>query len=250
MNNLAITGFLSPEVSIDPKAIASRDALVAESKAIARVDTDLALELAASILKELRGLTNSAEESRRDIKEPVLKLGKAIDAAAREYSTPVDVEIVRVSRLVGDYTEAQRRAAAEVERKRQVEIDRIERERVEAENVARRLAEQEAMNAKTAEEAQAAAVRAEQERQRIATEAAKETARTVLAPAIVPLKAQGVSVGRAWKFEVTDINELHRARPDLVDVTPATARINAAIKGGTRIAGLKVWVETKVGVRA
>ncbi|MFM8357981.1 MAG: hypothetical protein ACKOET_05445, partial [Verrucomicrobiota bacterium] len=73
-----------------------------------------------------------------------------------------------------------------------------------------------------------------------------------LAAAPVPVaKPKGLSVTPTLRFEVTDVLVLFTARPELVDLVPKTAAINAALRGGDReIPGLRVWEETRVGVRA
>lgn len=250
MNALVLSGFNAPAVTIDPKVVGQRDYLVRDAKCIVAVTCDLELELAACTLQDIKGLLKRAEESRKEIKEPVLLLGRAVDATAKEFAAALEAEVARIGRLVADYTEKQRRAAAEAERKRQEELSRIEADRVAAEQAAQKKAAEEANNAKSPEEAETVAARVQETREAIAQDAAKRTADILLAPAPAAPKIKGVSVAKSWRFSVEDVEALYRARPDLVELVPSVRRINEAIKGGQQIQGLRVWEQTKVGVRA
>lgn len=251
MKALVISGLNTPAVTVDPAAIKSRDTLLAEAKAIRAIESDFALELAAGTLQDLKGLMKAAEDSREQIKKPVIILGRAIDAEAKTFVAALDPEVIRISGLVAGYTERQRILAAEAERQRQAEIDRIERERIAAEAAARAQAEAELAKAKTLEEADAVAVRQQATQEAITRDAAERAAEATLAPQPVVPKVKGVSVAPVWRFEVVDVVKPHQARPQLVDLSPRASAINAAIREGARqIPGLRIWQESRVGVRA
>ena len=67
--------------------------------------------------------------------------------------------------------------------------------------------------------------------------------------AIVPIKPEGVAVRSLWKFEVTDINALFKARPDLCVIEPHNANIRAQIPYNQSLPGLRIWQEAKASVR-
>lgn len=251
MNALVVSGFNAPAVSVDPAAIERRDALIAESKTIRAIESDFGFELAASTLQDLKGLTKAAEDSREQIKRPVITLGRAIDAEAKTFVAPIDPEISRISLLVAGYTEEQRRIAAEAEKKRLAEIQRIEQERIAAEAAAKAQADAELAKAKTPEDADAVVVRQEAAQETIARAAAERSAEVIFAPQPVVPKVKGVTVAPVWRFEVLDVSALHQARPELVELSPRASAINSAIRDGAReIPGLRIWQESRVGVRS
>jgi hypothetical protein len=76
--------------------------------------------------------------------------------------------------------------------------------------------------------------------------------RQVVATAVVvaaPPQKTDVNVAPEWKWKLIDAAALYKARPDLVDLVPSTARINAAVKGGVReCEGLEIFEGASVRV--
>lgn len=251
---------------------------------IVDIQNNLDVEIASNVLRDVAALIKDCEQTRVKVKAPVLDLSRQIDEVARTYSEDLEKQSSRIKKLVGAYhakLEEEQRAA---ERKRQEELARIERERIEserravaeaariererlaAEAEARRVAMESARKASSIEDAEAAAQAADSAAKKSADEAklaaealaAKQRAealeRAKQAAAVVPVskieKQEGVSVKSVWKFEVTDIGILYLHNPSLVEMTPRTREINAAIKAGhTTIPGLRIWEEKGVKVR-
>lgn len=287
MSTFAITGFQAPLVQITPEALSAKSHAISACQNVTVVENDLDAEYAGSVLVDISRVLKQCEESRKAVKRPVIDLGALIDRTASHYSSFLESESTRIRGLVGAYNarvEEQRRVA---ERKRQEELARIERERIEAERKAqeeaariereRLAAEAEAKrkvdeafaNAKTLEQAEVAARAAEDAAKQAAAKAkrdaeAAEEARLATARALDQQSASslafrsakaapiaGVSVKSEWKFEVVDIDELHKHNPKFVTLTHKAREINAAISSGHRsIPGLRIWEEKGVKVRA
>lgn len=231
---------------------------------------------AADAIGQLKAIAATIEKARKAIKEPVLELGRAIDAKAKELSQELVVEMNRIGKAVTDWQTEQMEKQRAAERLRQQELERIERERREAEEKAER-ERQEAIreaNRKAAEEA--AKARNEQERQaaeqrRLEAEAralrdaeeakqraeqmAKQDAMATAAPVTKP-KAQGQVVKEEYEFEMTNPFDLVRTHPGLVEITLRRAEAKAAIEALARtgaelkIPGLRIWKAVKVQQRA
>lgn len=222
-----------PEIELSPAAFNARTLALEASGRIKAIGTVADLDAAAAALTKIKSLTRTVEDSRKEVKAPVLEVGKRIDSTAKDYLAPLEAEAKRLSVIVGAYQEAARRKA--------------EKEREEAAKAqAAALAE---MNAKQAEalaqgdEAAADAARAE---------AADKIAASQLAviDAEGP-KPEGIVTRTSWKFEVLDINTLHRNRPELCVVEPNNAAIRAVVKAsnGAAIPGLRIWQEAGAIVR-
>jgi hypothetical protein len=247
---LTVAGINAVQITVDQTAYAARDAALTDSKGIAAVESDLAQEMAVATLRDIKGLLKTVEDSRKDVKSPVLALGKAIDAEATKFTQPLEIEAARLSKLVATYQDAQRRAAEEAERKRQAELARIERERRQAEEAARREAEEAQAKARTMQEAVEAEERAKRQAEAAEQRAKLEREKAQMAMEAPVAKPKSMFVKPTVCFEVTDILELFEARPDLCELTPRAAAINAALRNGDRqIPGLRIWEETRVGVR-
>lgn len=231
---ITVTGNLpAPQIAIVPAALEARRVALAAAADCKEVADVMSLEAAAAALTTLKGLSRSVEDSRKDVKAPVLEVGRTIDAVAKDYLAPLDAEAKRLSAMVGSYQEAQRRKA---------EKERQEAARVQAEAVAEMQRKQ----------AAAAAAGDEEAADKARAEAAEKIAdaQINLANAEGP-KPEGIVTKTAWKFEVTDIEALFKARPELVVLEPNNAAIRAVVKAsnGKAIPGLRIWQEAGAIVR-
>lgn len=249
---LTVAGINAVQVTVDPAAYQTRYALLFDARAVTAVDSEFAQDLAVGTLKDLKTLLKLVEDSRKEVKAPVISLGRSIDTEATKFCEPLEAEANRLARLIASFQERQRLAAENAERLRQAELARIEQERRAAEEAARKAAAEAQAKATSTAEAVEAERKARLAAQEAEEKAKQEKARAFLAAAPVPVaKPKGLSVTPTLRFEVTDVLVLFTARPELVDLVPKTAAINAALRGGDReIPGLRVWEETRVGVRA
>jgi hypothetical protein len=212
---------------------------------ISSMEENQAAVVAVAEVTKLRKLITA---SHKQAKEPFLRVCQALDRTRNEFDKELAEEEMRVNRICGDYQQEELEKVREKERERQRELGRIERERKAEEERTRREAEE--LAAKTKSSAKKAEIlkQAEakiEEQQQLSVQAAE-----AVGPQAELAKTAGQSVKPVWTFEVTDIWKLVRARPDLVNITPATARINETIALGTReIAGLKIFEQVKTHVR-
>lgn len=222
-----------PEIELSHAAFNARTLALEASGRIKAISSVADLDSAAEALTRLKSLTRSVEDSRKEVKAPVLEVGKRIDAVAKEYLAPLEAEAKRLSVVVGSYQEAQRRKA---------EKEREEAARAQAEAMAELSAKQaEALAA--GDEAAADAARA-------------EAAEKIAASQLAALNAEGpapagITTRTSWKFEVVDITALHKARPELCLIEPNNAAIRAVVKAsnGAALPGLRIWQEAGAIVR-
>jgi len=64
-------------------------------------------------------------------------------------------------------------------------------------------------------------------------------------PAPEPVKVAGIQTRTTWEYEVTDIQALFAARPDLVTLEPNPSAIRAALAADKPIPGLRYWQVNK-----
>jgi hypothetical protein len=104
-------------LEIAPEATTLRDELATAAGAITTVTTNEEADAARAEIKRLADFRNLIEKSRKAVKEPVLAIGKDIDAKASEFGSVITTEEARLKKLVGDHAlkvEAERRAEAEL----------------------------------------------------------------------------------------------------------------------------------------
>ena len=94
-------------VSLAPNAEGERDKLVAQAKDITGIADELDFAVAADVLRQLSTLRKSVEDTRAEVKKPVLNLGRQIDGLAASFAGPVETEARRINSLIADYMAAE-----------------------------------------------------------------------------------------------------------------------------------------------
>lgn len=234
---MRITGGADICTFVTPEGEEKKTEALELASAVTAVSNEPQAELAAQAMRDLQEIIRLAEKSRVAIKEKPMALCRLIDKMAGDFSAGLEQEMARIKGLVQAYKmkqlEAQRKAEAEQrDKQRQIEL---ERQRA-LEEV--RKAEREADAAARKEAVQKANLLVQQK---------KEVA---AAPLPVVTKQAGTAAKAVWKFEVVDIEQVFKARPDFVVLSPNNAVIRDAIRAGHRdCPGLMIWEEMSVSVR-
>lgn len=286
---LQVLGLAGIETTASAAALDERDRLLNLARRGTSVTDGASAQRATEILKELKAFSRGIESARKDVKEPVLQLGKDIDALAATLTDDLAREENRIAGLIGAWQAEQNHIAEEARRKAWEEEQRIrreaeakdlaEQERLAAEqrareDAARKVQEEleakaararsEAGRAKALAEAEAARARAEADRvaaeEKARAEGMKRDEQEALAigkahasaAVVQQTKPQGVSARREVEFEVVDIVALYEACAPLVKLEPNTAAIKAALKQlpeGKSLPGIRHWFRTSAVVR-
>ena len=230
----------APEILIVKGMIQLQCELLSKSESIVAVETPEQLTAAVALVKELKKVVKDVETERKEIKSPLIALNKNIDSVASEYSEPLADEYKRIEGCVYKYQSK----IVEEARAKQAAID-AEEKRKRDEIAAQRMADLAA--AKPQEDKILAERRAAAASNAVALEKAKQVVAVPAAP-----KVAGIVKKRTPHFEVKDIIELAKARPDLVNIEPRTLNINTEILNGMKACpGLdKIWIEESATVRS
>ena len=178
------------QLTIADEAIIRKSELLKHSSEITAVNSNDDSARAQYHTRHLAAMRIEVEKSRKLVKEPVNRIGKMIDQAAADFLIEITAEEGRIKQLVGKHAEEVLRIKAEKEA--------AERAAFEAARAAREVAEEGGIAAVLA------AKRATAEK----LEASNQVAATKI--------AEGVRF--AWDFEVTDIEAVYRAVPELVSL--------------------------------
>lgn len=148
--------------------------------------------------KELKRISAGVERARKDAKEPLLQAGRQLDTACAGFVLDVDREFGRISELVREFDDGERRRVAEEERLQREELSRIEREKqAEIERLAQEQREREAEAQRIQAEAQRKAQEAVEAAARLEREATNKRQREAAEKA----SAEAVKVAEAAKLE-------------------------------------------------
>jgi hypothetical protein len=234
---LTLSGLGSPQISLTDQARNTRDSLLIEAGECQAVGDQLDADAAAELLKRLKGWSRQVEAGRTTVKAPVLELSRRIDSLAAELVAQVEAQANRISRMLGEWQAAERRKAEEAfwqQQRREVQL---------RQQAAAQMAAAEIESGNTAE--------AEHRKAEIADKYQLQVAegRQALAATTAP-RITGTGVREDWKYEVTDIQALHQAHPELVVLQPNNAAIRAIVKHNQHIPGLRIWKEATTIIRS
>lgn len=127
--------------------------------------------IAVRAQQELKGLINAFEKARTELKEPILQAGRTLDSLVFLEKLALEQEFGRVSNLVKEFDDAERRRVLEEERLQRLELERIEREK-QAE--LKRIADEQAAKEAEARRIQEEAERKLREQQEAAAKAVRD----------------------------------------------------------------------------
>jgi dTMP kinase len=255
------------QIQITPEAEKQKATIINAARAVVAVTDADSCDIAQSRLRSLASVRTAVESSRKQVKAPVIDLGKRIDGIAADFVAEVIAEEARLSGLVTEYAREQQRIKREVELAAEQERQRIERERHEAEMAAQREAariererqaaeraaheaeiarlkaeaaqseegqraareaQEKALAAQREAEARADAARRQAEADAAAAREQEEAARIAAAEAVAAPAPAGVR--EEIDFEVEDILEFVAKFPQLCRIEPKRAEVLAALK--------------------
>lgn len=167
-----------------------RDCLIL-SQEIVSVDSEQELADCVAAQSLLRTLIEGMDSTRKSLGKPFWDAYKRINDTAKGYSDTLELELMRIEKLANAYTTAQ-------------EADRIaENERIMAEH-------------------------REAQENPDTPDSARERATLAMAINTRPV-VEGARTSQDIQFEVTDMDALYRARPDLVNMTVKVRELKAAL---------------------
>lgn len=170
-----------PTFEMNVLAKEAKSAALAKSALIAKVNDADSKILAVRAQQELKRVLADIEKARKTLKEPLLAAGRQLDNLCAAESLELEKEFGRVSNVVKEFDDAERRRVMEEERLQREELARIEREAAaERQRIADELAAKERKAREEAEVAERAAKAAQEEAEgkaREEREAAEKLAR-------------------------------------------------------------------------
>jgi hypothetical protein len=194
-------------------AIEAKSNTLAKSALIAKVTDADSKILAVRAQQDLKRVLNEIEKARKALKEPLLAAGRQLDTLCAAESVELEKEFGRVSLVVKEFDDAERRRVLEEERLQRLELERIEREKqAEIERIAREQREREETARKAqqeaerkAREAREAAERKEREEREAAEKLAREATNKKQREAAEKARLEAEERARLAKIEADKI---------------------------------------------
>lgn len=220
--------------SLAPDALTLRSAIIGASQEVAQVTCASEQAQAAEIGAHLQAHIKEVKQTRLALAKPLNDACDRLIDIERDYLAPLLAEKERIGRLVTAYQVAEAHRVAEENRRRQEEIEKLEKLRLEAEVKAQR-----ARTENGQLKAEMAAHYAEQAQQEV-----------IRAPLPAAVKARGAATRKKLCYRVTDIEALYKAAPHLCTVSEKPSAIIATCDPSRPVPGLELWFEDKTIFRS
>jgi hypothetical protein len=223
MNLIKHTFEAFPLVVITAEAEQKRDDLICQSSEIKHVTNAVQQNSAVDAARAIRTYVKDAEGTRVKLTKPLLDAQRLLKRVADEHVAPLVAEQERVERMVTVFQEAeQRRVQAEIEARR-IAYETAERDRLAAEQLG------------MDDEAKAIAEHVQD---------------IIMAAMPEASKSAGASTSKVMRYEVTDIAEIYKVRPDLVKLEIKAAAVLSTCRPELPVPGLKLWLENSTSIRS
>lgn len=221
--------------SATEQALARRDELVLEAAGLKLVTTPEHAQLAGDHLRNLKRYLKEVEEARKLVKGPVDALAADIQRVAKVLTEAAEAQVKRIDAMLGPYQQEQLRKQREAE-----EAARQEEQRILDEAATK------------AQKAVDSGRNVDAKLERIDAQAFNKVAEVRAgALAVAAPKVEGVSLRTEPDFEILDIHELYKVRPDLVKLEVDRSALKAYLKKFPKaeLPGVKHWTKAATSVR-
>lgn len=247
---LIVSTATNATAALSTEAPALKVQLLQISRAVIEVGASEHVAPAVHAVRELKRLKNSVEAARKQVKDPVLRLGQRIDELAKNYTIEIDAEILRieggrgvdgrpVKGLLGAWNEKENDRIAAEQRAIDEQAAAAQKVLDDALKAQEKLA---AKSNATAKQEVAADARVQE-----AIANATKAASVVVAP---PATAAGMKAKMETFHEITDAAALYAVRPEWFELVPKKVVMKAAISKTTILPGLRVWEAMDTKIRA
>ena len=241
-------GFKTPSIAITELAEQKKALLVVRAKEITAVTNEGEQHQAINVVRDLKALSGEIEATRKELKEPLLALGKEIDTVSKCFVAPIEGEVSRLQNACGSFLrqkrEEQERVEAEERRKREAVTAAA---RAEEERLRKELQEKEVSDYQR--------YKIEKKLDKVNANAAIELQasqqREIEAKAT---QTKGTQLRKRYICTVTDVKLAFAALPQIFDVTLSASKVQAALKLDEetvlKTPGLLFEEETKLSIGA
>ena len=226
MTNHSIIVRQDLEVSIVPDAYQLRAQALEASALIGKVTDEATKQVAVEAQILLKEIVDQCEQSRVAVKAPVLETGRLIDAIAKQYASEAKLELMRLSKEVGDYEALQLANLRAAQQAQSKELNAAEKQRWDDIAKAKSHDEIDAINERFAQ--QQAALQAQ-------------------LPSIQRFDHQRVT--EDWEIKVDNIHMLYAAAPICVKMEPKLIEIKQLLDKLGSLPGVTAKKVTKSGVK-
>lgn len=224
MSALIVRNDAQLSIAFTEEANALKETALTAAALIGKVTNANEQAEAVTAQREIQQVLSQVEKARRACKEPVLEYGRKIDDAAKRFKEDLDAEMLRISRMVGDFQQLEQAKERAALAARNEELSRLEREKAAA-----------VAQAKSHEQLDAIAEHFDRKAQAM--------------PVVTAARVEGQIVRQDYEVEITDIWLLARLHPTCVEIKPRLSEIKELLKTGAKLSGVKATPIVKSTVR-
>ena len=221
--------FIQPTDLIPAELESSRNSLLTQAVSATQIVTADQNDNAGQIVIQMRKHVKQLDEMRKKITTPLDDAKKIVKEFFDNHCADLSGEIIRLKKLGGNFIESENRRVALEEQKKRDEFLAAQKKQFEFD-----------------EAAKFATTSFEKMMANHKLESAKAEVQSIIAtPEPVMEKAKGQTMKQVLRYEVTDIFELVKARPDLCRIEAKASAINSTCHPNLPVPGLKLWFENQ-----
>lgn len=230
-------------LGVDAAAEEARNEIALRSASFKTVPKTAAEATAlGEVARDIQTYTKQVRDFGLAARRPVNDFVALVKRTEDDHLAPLIAEKERIGPLLTRWHENEQKRVEAEERAAQAERDRLAALQAEQERKAQEAAAKAAATGKLADERKA-------EKLSLTAAATEEKLETALrAPEAVAVKPAGVAVKKVLRWEVTDINQLVKARPELCNIAPKASAIQAVCVPEMPVPGLRLWWENQAVV--
>lgn len=169
--------------------------------------------LAGQVVVQMRKHVKAIEEMRLTRTRPLLDAQKLLKSFYDNHSEKLNSEIVRLQRLGTNFIESENRRVSEEKKERQSKFQEAQTAQFSAANPVQEMISR------------------------------RKVQNIIAEPEPEANRAKGQTMKQVLRYEVIDILELVKARPDLCKIEAKASAINAVCNPNLPVPGLKLWFE-------
>ncbi len=226
---LPLTLTVKADDLITRDVIKERDKLAARGQNITAIGSSDDNQSAAIVVRDIRKYVKEVAEARKSLTKPLDEATTLLINIERDHLAPLIEEQKRLERAGTAWLELEQKRVEAEEKKRREEFEAAQREQF-----------------RLADEARNAPNKVQEMIANRKLEVAKNQVQSVIAAPTPQLtKAQGQTMKRVLKYEVTDIYALVKARPDLCKIEAKASAINSTCNPDFPVPGLRLYWENQ-----
>lgn len=233
MNTLTLKNAENISIDLTKEAAEAKSTALTLAGMVKIVKDDQTAIQCANARRGIKDILREVEASRKQVKAPLLKLGKDIDAKASEFVSDLQLEDSRLESMQTPYEIKKREELRKAEETRQAELRELQ--------ILRQKEEEKSFNAQLALQNNTVALKAVLSQSAQAIKSLEADAKMIETP--IKQNTDGVRLRKEWQITIINAAEAYKIHPEFFKLVPDTMRIKDFFKANPSAAVIGISAE-------